>query len=266
MLKNIFWLILAILIPNILLAQSARFAGIGYSSVVLYDAWSAINNQAGLANLTAPTLAFGYENKFQIKETSTQVAAFVMPTKTGNFAVSYKRFGYELYAENSFGLAYARNLGKYISAAVQFDYLYYQQTENYGNRGAFLFEAGIIAKPIDKLFIGVHLFNPSKTKLADYDDERVPTVMRFGMGYYFTNQVVLTIETEKDIQQKARFKGGIEYEPVTHLFLRTGFGTEPNQFSFGLGYRFWNFTTDIAVSTHETLPLSTEISLKYSFN
>ncbi len=265
MLKKGFWLIIAFTIPNVIHAQSARFAGIGYSSVVLYDAWSVSNNQAGLANVNDATLAFGYENKFQLKETSTQTAALILPTKTGNFAVSYKRFGYELYAENKIGLAFARNLGKYFSAGLQFDYLYYQQTEDYGNRGAFLFEVGIIAKPIDKLFIGVHLYNPSKTKLADYDDERVSTIMRFGMGYYFTEQVVLTIETEKDIYQKARIKGGIEYEPLTHLFLRTGFGTEPNQFSCGLGYRFWNFTTDIAVSTHESLPLSTEISLKYSF-
>lgn len=266
MLKRLFWILLLTQIPVIINAQSARFTGLGDASLILSDTWSAIGNQAGIALLNNPTLAFGYENRFQLKETSTQAFAFALPTKTGNFALSYKRYGYELYNENGIGLAYARMLGKYISASVQFDYLYFKQSEDYGNKGAFLFELGMIAKPIDKLYIGVHLYNPSKTKLAEYDDERLTTKMRFGLGYYFTEQVVLIVETEKDINHKARFKAGIEYEPVSNLFFRTGFGTRPNQFSFGVGYQLWNFTTDIAVSTHESLPLSTEISLKYSFN
>lgn len=246
--------------------QSARIAGLGYSSAVMFDIWSASNNQAGLATITNPTIAIGYANKFQLNELSTQSAIIGIPTKTGNFAVNYQRFGYSLYSENSFGLAYARKLGEIISAGLQFDYLHYQQTEDYGNHGVFLMEAGLIAEPINNFYIGVHIYNPWNAKLAEYNDERISSRMQFGLGYCFSEQVLFTIETEKTLNQKARFKGGIEYEPLPSLFLRTGIGTQPNQFSFGVGYTLWDFTTDIAFVTHETLPVSTEISIKYVLN
>ena len=264
--KQYFCLLIIVLIfSKCSSAQSARFAGMGNSSLTLFDTWSATGNQAGLANLEIATFAIGYENKFQLTETSTQAAIIAFPSKSGNFALSLNRYGYHLYSENSVGIAYARKLGEYISAALQFDYLYYQQAANYGNKNLFMMEAGLIAKPFDNFFIGAHIYNPTRVKLADYEQERVPTIMRFGLGYYFSNQVLFTVETEKNIYNKARFKAGIEYEPINHLFFRTGFGTNPNQYSFGLGYEIWNFTTDIAVVTHEWLPLSTEISISYSF-
>jgi len=246
-------------------AQDGKFTGMGNASVMLYDVWSAVNNQAGISDLEKPVAGICYSNKFQLKETSTQTAVFALPTRTGNFALSYHRFGYSLYSENKLGLAYARNLGKYISAGLQFDYLYYHQAENYGNKGAFLMEFGLIARPIERFYIGVHLYNPTRTKLADYNDERVPGVMRFGLGYLFSDQVTFTIETEKDLVYQARFKCGLEYQAVKNLFLRTGFKTGPDQFSVGLGYFYHHWSTDLAFVTHPSLPLSTQASLTYSF-
>lgn len=258
-------LILAITGFNIS-AQSGRIAGLCYTSSVLYDIWSVNGNQAGLANFTNPTFGIGYENKFSVSELSTQAAVIGVPTKTGNFALSYKRFGYSLYSENNIGLAYGRKLGEIISAGLQFNYLHYQQTEDYGNRSVFLLEVGIIAKPIDNFLIGAHVYNPWNAKLADYNDERIASTFLFGLGYYFSDKVLFAIETEKNIEQKAQFKASIEYEPLQQLYLRTGMGTQPNQFSFGIGYTLWNFTTDIAFVTHETLPVSTEISINYNLN
>lgn len=246
-------------------AQNGKFTGMANSSVMLYDAWAIVNNQAGLSDLKQPVAGICYSNKFQLKETSTQTALFVLPTRTGNFGLSYNRFGYNLYSENKIGLAYARNLGKYISTGLQFDYLYYHQAENYGNRGAFLLELGLVARPTNHLTLGVHVYNPTRTKLADYNDERVPTRMRFGLGYQFSDMVTLTIETEKDLLYQARFKCGLEYQMVKNLFLRTGFNTEPNQFSVGAGYIFHHLTADLAFMTHPSLPLSTQASLTYSF-
>lgn len=266
MLKHVFWLItICLTFTNFISAQNARFAGMGNASVSTYDLWGALGNQAGLSDLKTLELAAGYENKYQFAETGTQAMVCAVPTRTGNFALSVNRFGYNLYSENNIGLAFARNLGKFISAGIQFDYFNIQQPEAYGNRSVLLFEAGLIAKPIENLFIGAHIFNPTRAKLADYKDERVPTIMRFGLGYYFSKQVLFNIETEKNVYYKARFKAGIEYEPINQLYFRTGFANNPNQYTFGLGYIIWNLDTNIAIVTHEWLPLSTEISLAYKF-
>lgn len=263
--KYFFTYVFSLIFAYTLNAQNARFAGVANTSVMMYDVWSSMHNQAGLSNIKKINIAVGYSNRFLMSQTSTQMLTAVLPTKTGNFALSIKRFGYSLYSENNIGLAYARSLGKFIDIGVQFDYLYYLQPENYGNKGFFLLETGIIAKPIEKLFIGVHIYNPIRTQLAEYNNERVPTRMRLGLGYYFSDQVMVNIETEKSIEQKARFKTGIEYQPIEKLYLRTGFNTNPIQFSFGAGYTLKKITVDMAVLTHQNLPITSCVSVKYTF-
>lgn len=263
--KKIFYTFFSMFFTFSLFGQHTRFEGFGNTSIALYDIWSSMHNQAGLANINTLTLALGYSNKFLLSTTSTQALSAVLPTKTGNFALSFQRFGYSLYSENNVGLAYARSLGKYIDVGIQFDYLYYLQPENYGKKGFFLIETGFIAKPIKNLFVGIHVYNPIRTKLANYNNERVPTRMRFGLAYYFSDQVMLSIETEKSIEEKARFKAGIEYQAVKKLYIRTGFNTHPIQFSFGTGYTLKRITADVAIITHQSLPLSTSISIKYAF-
>jgi hypothetical protein len=246
-------------------AQIGTYASMGDASVMLPDFWSVFGNQAGLAKIEEPTAGLAYYNQFLVWQTGTQTGAFVLPTQTGNFALSFKRYGYTLYSENNVGLAFARNLGEYISASVQFDYLFYHQSEDYGNRGAFLFETGLIATPTDNFYIGVHVYNPGRAKLADFEDERIATKMRFGLGYRFNEFVLFTAETEKELENKVRFKSGIEYQALARLYLRTGLMTQPSQFTAGLGYHINNFTTDIIFISHESLPVSSQIAITYKF-
>ncbi len=246
-------------------AQEGRFTGMGHASVMVPDFWSVFGNQAGLAYIEHPQAGISYYNAYQLRELGTQAGAFVYPTHTGNFAASVHRSGYSLFSRNQMGLAYARKFGEKWSASVQFNYLYFYQSEQTRHKGAFLIETGLMVEPIAGFFIGAHLYNPTRVKLTDYQDERVPTLMRVGLGYYFSQWVLVTLETEKDLEFQARVKCGLEYQVVTPLFLRVGLLTQPNQFTLGIGYEIKNLITDIAFVTHETLPLSTQISLKYSF-
>ena len=68
----------------------------------------------------------------------------------------------------------------------------------------------------------------------------------------------------KPDSKKAMFKSGIEYRVVEQFYLRTGFSTAPNRFTMGVGYEISSWTIDMAFATHETLPISAYISLKYN--
>lgn len=245
-------------------AQDGNFTAMANASVMQEGLWSVNNNQAGLGNLKKLSAGMCYQNRFQLSETSTKSVALAFHTKTGNFALSCNRFGYSLYSENSFGLAYARNFGDLILAGLQFDYLNINQTEAYGDKDVFLFEVGLIAKPIDNLQVGAHIYNPTKAKMADYEDERVNTSFRFGLNYYFSKIVQLAVEAEKTMQSDMRVKVGIEYQLITDLYLRTGYKSEPNEFCFGAGYTFKGLTFDLSFATHQYLPMSTQLSLSYS--
>jgi len=262
--KNIIIIIL-FLFPMFGMSQNGSFTGMANSSIMLYDYWALYNNQAGLSNIEHIETGVSYENNYMVWETGKQAFGFVLPTQFGNFFLSTSRFGYSDYAENNIGIGFARNLGEYFSASIQFDYIFYSQASNYGYKGALLLQTGFIAKPIKNMQIGFHIYNPSEVVLEDYNDKKVPTIIRFGISYLFSNKVLLSTESEKDIDAENRFKVGLQYEAIDKLFIRTGFLTNPNQFSLGIGYGYKKLTTDIAFYTHESLPISSQISFKYEF-
>lgn len=241
----------------------ARHAGIANASVSLSDVWSVHHNQAGLGFMERAAAGVYYENRFLLKELSLKGGAFTYPIKAGTFGLSVASFGYASYSENKIGLAFGRSFGEKFAAGIQLDYLNTHIGENYGKRSAIAGEIGIQAKPLKDLTIGVHLFNPTRSRIDDYDDERVPTIMRFGMDYKFSNKVFVAVETEKDVDHKAVFKAGLEYIPTEVLYLRAGISTNPAQSSFGFGLKLSQFKLDIASSFHSVLGFTPQVGLVY---
>ena len=244
----------------------ARSSGMANSTVMISDLWSIYHNQAGLAYMKNIYAGTYFENRFNISELSIKSAAFVLPTKTGNFGATVTHFGYSNYNESKFGLAYARKLSEKFSVGLQFDYLNTCVGDEYGNKGTFIFELGLMAEPVENLLIGAHVYNPTRSKFAVYQDERIPTVFRFGLGYKFSEKVLLTVETDKELDYKPTYRTGIEYHFMKNFYLRTGISAKPNQNFFGIGYVFKRLSVDVAFSTHEVLPMTSHFSINYKFN
>jgi len=244
----------------------ARSSAMGNASVTQKDVWSAFHNQAGLAFLKESALGVSHEQRFMLSELSMNGAAFALPTKqNGTFALSVSYFGYKLYNEQKAGLAYARSFGEKFSAGVQLDYLGTTIAEGYGNKSAFTVEAGIQAQLVKNLWLGAHIYNPNKAKLSDYNDEKIPSILKFGLDYAFSEKVNIAVETEKDLDADATIKAGIEYHPVKQFYLRGGIATDPLLTSFGFGLELQNFVIDVAAAYHQDLGFSPHVSLAYSF-
>lgn len=243
----------------------ARSSGMGNASVSLSDVWSAHHNQAGLGFLRDFSAGAYYENRFLIKELSIEGGVAALPVKGGTFGLCISNFGYSLYHENKYSLSFAKAFGDKLSAGIAMDYLTTKIGEGYGSKGVLAAEFGIQAKPLKGLTIGAHVFNPTRAKLADYNNERLPTVIRFGGDYNFSDKVKVAVETEKDIAQKAIFKAGIEYKPVKELYLRAGVGTNPTLTSFGFGLNLKSIQIDVSANYHQTLGFSPQIGLTYIF-
>ncbi len=243
----------------------ARSAAMGNASVSLSDVWSAQQNQAGLGFLTNISTGIYYENRFLLKELSVRAAVVALPIKGGTLGMCFTNFGYSLYHENKYSLSFSKTFGNHFSTGIAMDYLTTKIAEGYGNKGVLTVEAGMLARPLEKLTIGVHVFNPTRTKLADYNDERLSTIIRLGADYAFSEKVVLAIETEKDISKKMNFKLGIEYKVATKLCLRTGLSTNPALSSFGFGMHLKNLTIDFSATHHPTLGVSPQLDWVYTF-
>lgn len=242
-----------------------RSAGMAHASVTLSDVWSTHHNQAGLAWLESPTAGVYYQNKFSVSELSNLGLAYAHPLKTGTIAIQWSNFGYSLYQENKVGLAYALQLSENLSGGIQLDYLSTRLGGIYGSNSALAAELGLQARLTSKLSIGAHVYNPTRTKLNDYNNEAITTIMRLGVEYSFSDKIMVIVETEKDVDHVAMLKTGLEYKANDKFYFRGGVATGPTLASFGFGLNLEQYKLDIAAAYHQTLGFSPELSFVYQF-
>ncbi|MBU8892818.1 MAG: hypothetical protein KOO66_08560, partial [Bacteroidales bacterium] len=212
--------------------EEGRAAAMANTSITLIDIWSIYHNQAGLGYLKNMTVAAFHQSGY-IKEQNLQGIAFALPTKTGTIGASYSYYGFSEYNEMQAGLAFGRSFSKYFSVGLQLNYLHTQIAGNYGSASSVNFEIGILSQPIENLFIGAHVYNPSRSKLGD---EEIPTIFNLGVSYLFSDKVLFAVGTEKDLNQDAIFKAGFDYKLIDFVSLQAGISTNPAQYSFGVGF------------------------------
>ena len=242
-----------------------RAAGMGNAAVSLYDFWAVSHNQAGLARLQNMAAGVYFENRFLIEELSFGAGAFAYPTPSGVVAFSFTYFGFDLYNESKMGLAYSRDFGERFSAGLQLNYHHVSIAGDYGSKGGITFEAGVIYQILPELSIGTHLFNPTRTKTADFANERIPTIFRTGLSYTFSEKVIVVAEAEKSVNYPVVFRAGVEYRLIESVSVRGGIGTRPTTNAFGFGLEWGNLMIDIAASFHHVLGYSPQLSFVYEF-
>lgn len=246
----------------------ARAAGLSNSTLALSDVWSVHHNQAGLGFLKNASAGAYYESRFLLPELALKGAVVALPLSKlpGTFGISFRSFGYSLYSESKIGLAYGRAFGDNLSIGMQFNYQQVRIGDVYGNRNVFTVEAGMQYRLNPKLTIAAHIYNPNRAKLTTLDQDRLPSVIRFGFNYKFSDKLFLAFETEKDTYNPAVFRGGIEYLMGDVLFLRAGFGTNPFANSFGFGLKLKRLQVDFAGNFHPVLGFTPQSSLTYQFS
>ncbi len=259
-----------LLIINQLFAQyqveaGARQSALGGNGLILTDIWSSFHNQGGLADFKGITGGIFYSSIFNESDLrETGIALLIPAEKYGNAGLNYTYSGNTLSNFSKFGFAYSKRLGKRISAGIQLDYFRHVQV-NYGNTGAVTGEIGMISQPFNNLFLAAHVFNPWRSKFTG-TDEYLNSIFRLGTGYYFSDNVVFMLETEKELTKPAIIRAGCEYQVISNLFLRGGVSTNPVKYSFGIGYHFKGISIDAAYINHQILGYYMQFGIAYSLN
>ncbi len=255
----------------------ARSGGLGRSSLALSGFWAGFNNQASLADYNKLSAGIYYENRFIVKEMNLAAGGFILPTKSGTFGLNLTWFGYSDFNEKKIGLGYGRKFGKSFSAGIQLDYLSTYIAENYGKKSLITFELGFKASLGENFIIGGHLFNPVPVYIQKEFNDRIPTVFSIGAVYYISNELLITLETEKSSEFKPLIRGGIEYQIINRVAVRMGYSTLPSQtgatkfsiasiFSFGFSLNFDKFDIDFASSYHNVLGWSPSMTAIFKFD
>lgn len=244
-------------------ARASAMAGTALSNE---DVWSGFHNQAGLAHLEGLSAGVFVENRFAMKELGDKGLTIAMPFRNSAIGINYRSLGYSAFSNSKAGLAYSMKLAEKFSLGIQLNYHAVRIGENYGNANTVSFEGGFLYKMTDKLSIAGHIFNPTRAKLADFNDERIPSLMRFGLGYKFSEKVRMNAEVRKASDAKASLRAAIEYWVIEPLAIRAGFGTDPARYTFGFGYRLKEFQLDVAAGYHLMLGFTPQLSLTYSMS
>lgn len=264
-------LLTLIILPIYLLSSNrdgpigARSAALGHASSTLFDVWSARNNQGSLGFVRKTEVGAFYENRFFVKELTQSGFAVAAPIKKGTFGLSYSSLGYNLYRESQATLSYGMKLSENVSAGIGIDYLNTKIADIYGQAHAVTGSVGLTAKILPQMLISTHVYNPFRAKITNYNNEKVPTIFKFGAQYIFSKKVFIVAEAEKTSAQKINIKGGIEYNPSSLIYLRVGGSSYPTQAAFGVGVNYNGLKIDMSTAYHNVLGFSPQIGLSYAF-
>ncbi|MCG8577031.1 MAG: hypothetical protein MI810_19275 [Flavobacteriales bacterium] len=244
----------------------ARSNGLGTTGLCFNDVWSVYNNPGAFGAMEENGVGVSYENRFLLKELSTQSLAFGYHTeKAGNIGIHFQQYGFSLYREMIGGVTYGMKLFRNFSAGVQINYHRIALGENYGSKNSLSAGLGMFYQLNKSVDLGVRITNISRSRLAEFEDERLPTVFGLGMMYTFSEKVLWTLEAEKTVIHPINFKSGLELKPHEILALRIGMNSYPFQSSFGVGLKLKKFSFDLATLWHSNLGISPSAGLKVNF-
>jgi hypothetical protein len=233
-------------------------AGTEYVCIMKNGFWSSFHNQAILGLNTSLTFGLNYENRFNIKELGTRTTGIIIPVGKTSLGAVYSHFGYPDFKRDMTGLACGLRISKKISAGVQVDYFSERGSGEYYKNQSITCEAGLLMNPSENTSIGIHIFNPVPNSIRKTS---MPMSLRIGAGTNLNRTLFTGIEVEFSSGQKIILKTGFEYEAAKKLWLRGGFCTDNNSFSFGLGWLVKMVQMDIGFVTHEKLGVTSVVSL-----
>jgi len=243
-------------------AVSTSMAGL---NVTENNLWSINNNVGNLAGLNNTQVGISINNRFLLSDLITGTIAFALPFNNKAIGVNYSNFGNENYQYHTAGVGYSMKLGEHISAGMKLNYHYINLGNYYGNSSIISGDIGLSAELSSDLKFGASLKNPTLSKLADYEDERLPTLIQVGFDYIISEQLHTLIAIEKDIMYPPSVKAAIIYQPMKSFTLRGGVGTQPTTAAFGIGTSIKSLNIDLATQYHQILGFSPEISIHYCF-
>lgn len=198
-----------------------------------------------------------------IAEITDIAATLTTQTNLGTIGAGVHRYGFNLFNENRFLIAYKNNLDRFhYGATVSYTHIF--QGGDYGAAGAVGFDVGLAAEITEDLWFGARATNLNQPSYGDTDEE-LARELATGLSYMLTPEALITAEIVKDVMFPLSFRSGVQFEIIQSLFIRAGITTKPETYSFGFGYKSSKWDVNIALQQHNPLGLSPALDLAVKF-
>lgn len=177
--------------------MGSRSHALGNASVAIDDIWAYHHNPANLVSVKKLGFGLSYENRFLLKELQSQGFVVALPLKAGVISFGLQSFGFKNFRTNRLGLGYSMKLAEFLSCGIQLNYHQVRLTDAYGRKDALTAELGLRANITDNWKVAFSVFNLTRTKISEFGEDRLSTLMRLGTQYTFSEKVMLVAELEK---------------------------------------------------------------------
>ncbi|MEM8938664.1 MAG: hypothetical protein AAGC64_04870 [Bacteroidota bacterium] len=241
----------------------ARSAGMAGASLTVSDEYALFNNIGAFGKVENHAVFVGYQHRYNLSEFQVIGGGSIFHHQFGNAGIGYYKFGDDIFSQQKLHFGIGNTL-QMVSLGVALDWIQYD-IESVGTKQTLAIQFGGIAEITPQFVFGVHVFNINQATIESESNEELPTVMKAGFSYRPTEELMLNIEIEKDLDFDEVFKAGLEYQLVNNVFVRTGIRLEPLIGAFGVGFYLKRLTFDYAFSNDSELGNIHEVSLAYLF-
>jgi len=243
----------------------AKQIALSHSTVALAnDVFAIFNNPSGTAQQNWREIGIYYSpSPFGLSKLANGAGVYHEPTSFGSFSIAFTTYGFELYRETSFILAYAYNLSNqfFFGFAATYNNL---TIEKYGTDNAISFSLSALTYLSENLRIGLMIDNVSRSSYGNEKDQ-IPVLMDFGFSYDLLKVISLNTSIQKELDRKASIRFGVDYEIIRYLNLRLGAMNEPSSFSAGIGINYSLFEIDYALFNHQDLGFTHQMGIIIHF-
>jgi hypothetical protein len=254
------------LISDFVQANTTRDGNNSCEALVANKSYDILNyNPATLFSIENIKAGISYKSNYLLKELSTKEFAIALPTKSGVFGLSISDFGYNLYREDIYSLSFAKKLSNKFNTGIKFNYFNLHLGDIYGNKGLLYFDIGIIYELSKNIDIAFSISNPTLTKLAKYNDERLPAIINLGFAWHLNEKIDILAENEKNIYSKYIFKTGIEYNLTKSFCFKIGLTSNNFTYFFGCNFKYKQIIFNTNFIANPKIGYYPNTNLIYSF-
>jgi hypothetical protein len=224
------------------------------------DVFSIFNNPAGMSLINYRQIGFFYSPApYGVKELSYAYAAYSEPFSFGSLSGGFSIYGYELYKETNFAIGFGRMIAPnfYLGLTAAYRNI---SIKNYGSKGVLFINAGTIFKLTNQIGLGISLENITRSKISN-DSNDIPTVFWFGLDLNLVKDFIFYTAIKKELNYNPSLRLGVEYSILDFLKLRIGAGSDPNNYSSGIGILYQFLQADYSISSHADLGVTHQFGL-----
>lgn len=247
------------------ISMGAESAGMAYAGTAYKGRVGVFNNSAGLTAVRNKEILAAYHNKYGFVEgLSTVSAAYLHPFSQSTAALSFTRFGDDLFSQHIISLSYAHQID-HFSMGIRLNEHQYQM-EGTDTRYVTVVDIGGIMQLLPSISFGMSIRNLKQAYVSRETGEKLPTVLSSGLCYRPDEKITTLMELSYELENRPLLKFGLAYQPVNRFVIRSGVDTERlGKFFLGLGLKHNVIDFDYALETHTYLGISQQFNVIYKF-